>query len=184
MHASSFAIAAHGDQLYGTLPYAAHLAEVVSILMNEMVVGEYSALIDAGWLHDVVEDTKTHAYAIEANFGSRVGDIVKLLTDPDLPTRSERKAEFCRRMGGITVETRDVIRCEALTVKTADRVANIRAGVRESNVKKLEMYVAEHGSFIDLFTSGFSCYENGPVARRLYTEAIASALTHLALLDT
>lgn len=175
MHASTFAIKAHGDQKYGVLPYEAHLAEVVGILVKDFGVPHDSHLIAAGWLHDVAEDTTITVSKLREMFGSEISDVVSLVTDPDLPTRAERKAEFFKRMGSISIVHRDLVRIDALVVKTADRIANLRTGVREGNTRKLSMYMGEDKAFRSLFTHAFAQSVYGGVAVEMYNMAISHA---------
>lgn len=179
MHPSTFAILAHSGLMYGNMPYEVHLAEVVGVLLNDIGVPSDSHLIAAAWLHDVVEDTDTPIAKVKASFGEHVGGIVTLVTDPDLPTRAERKAEFHKRMSGIGFDARDAIRCDALVVKTADRVANLRAGLREGSTK-LHKYVTEHDEFSKLYTPGFLRSEYGKAALSLYITAMTEVEFYLA----
>ena len=66
MTAKAFAIKAHGEQRYGDLLYAAHLAAVEEVLLRFGFRDE--ALLNAAWLHDVVEDTE-----IRLNFIPKIG---------------------------------------------------------------------------------------------------------------
>ncbi|MBA3050486.1 MAG: GTP pyrophosphokinase, partial [Brevundimonas sp.] len=55
--ARSFAIIAHGDQIYGEdQPYERHLEAVVDVIGGWTDDPE---LISAAWLHDTLEDTTT-----------------------------------------------------------------------------------------------------------------------------
>jgi (p)ppGpp synthase/HD superfamily hydrolase len=62
----SFALAAHGSQMYGTQPYAVHLDAVVGLLSP---YGTEAQII--GYLHDVVEDTAVTESDIRHHFGPR-----------------------------------------------------------------------------------------------------------------
>ena len=59
--ARSFAIAAHAGQLYDSQPYEVHLAAVVQVLCD---FGYDESYQQAGWLHDVVENTAVSLSAI------------------------------------------------------------------------------------------------------------------------
>lgn len=175
MHASTFAMFVHEDMKYGGAPYVVHLAEVVNILLMEFNVESESHLITVGWLHDVVEDTDATITDVRTRFGITVGDTVALITDADLPTRADRKAEFMLRMRGISFASRDVVRIDALTVKMADRIANLRTGLRTENVRKLSMYVTEDATFSTLFTEAFRGSKYGSLAVKLYEAEMEAA---------
>ena len=51
--ARAFALAAHGDQMYGARPYSFHLDAVVRLLSPYGIEAQV-----IGYLHDVVEDTE------------------------------------------------------------------------------------------------------------------------------
>ena len=114
IEAETFAVAAHGDQLYGGEPYRVHLAAVVRVLHDFGYVGAYEA---AGWLHDVVEDTGVDLATIVARFGPDVAGMVDAVTGIGV-TRAERNA---RIYAGIAREP------QAAVVKLADRIANVEA---------------------------------------------------------
>ncbi len=114
--AEAFAIAAHGDQLYGGAPYHTHLAAVVRVLHDFGYVGAYEA---AGWLHDVVEDTAVDLASVAEQFGPDVASMVDAVTGLGA-TRAQRNA---RIYAGIAREP------QAAVVKLADRIANVEAAV-------------------------------------------------------
>src|SRR5262245_1644810 len=86
--ARRFAIAAHGEQKYGTRPYVVHLDDVATIVAG-LECGETASTI--AYLHDVLEDTEVKPEEIEGRFGVFVRECVELLTDPPAQTRQERK---------------------------------------------------------------------------------------------
>jgi (p)ppGpp synthase/HD superfamily hydrolase len=182
MHSSTFAILAHNGLMYGNMPYEVHLAEVVGVLLKDIGVPADSPLVDAAWLHDVVEDTDTSIATVRSHFGGHVGDIVALVTDPELPTRAERKAEFHKRMSGISYDVRDFIRCDALVVKTADRVANLRTGLRDphTNIGKIQKYVKEDEAFRKLYTPGFLRSPYSEKAYELYVSTMVGFEFYMA----
>ncbi len=69
--ARSFAIAAHGEQMYGDQPYVFHLDAVVELLAP---FGNQAQI--AGYLHDVVEDTDVSLQKVREEFGDRIADCV------------------------------------------------------------------------------------------------------------
>lgn len=135
--ARSFALAAHGDQMYGRRPYVYHLDAVVRLLLP---YGTEAQVI--GYLHDVVEDTEVGEDAVRARFGDRVADCVSLLTDAPGSTRAERKAMTYARLALVSGTTE-----LALVVKAADRLANVRACSADGEHRLRLVYQTEHPSF-------------------------------------
>jgi (p)ppGpp synthase/HD superfamily hydrolase len=137
VRARSFAIAAHGDQMYGSQPYSFHLDAVVAILAP---FGEQAQI--AGYLHDVIEDTSVTLQSVREIFGERVADCVALVTDEPETNRKERKARTNAKLATVSGEQE-----LALVVKAADRLANLRMSADGKSSSKLEMYRREHVAF-------------------------------------
>ena len=135
--ARNFAIAAHGNQKYGSHPYSVHLDAVAKIARP---FGETAEVI--AYLHDVVEDTEISTKEVEAQFGKLVADAVAILTDQPGKDREERKSKTYAKMSSVSGETEI-----ALVVKAADRLANMRACVDGNYPKRLAMYKSEHPTF-------------------------------------
>jgi guanosine-3',5'-bis(diphosphate) 3'-pyrophosphohydrolase len=135
--ARTFAINAHGDQMYGEKPYIYHLDKVATLLFD---FGEDAQII--GYLHDVLEDTETDYAEIERNFGSLVADCVSLLTDELGNSRAERKAKTYAKLALV-----EGLHNLALIAKTADRLANVEECVTQNSHKLLSMYRQEHLKF-------------------------------------
>ena len=78
----AFAIAAHRAidhrRKYTGDPYDVHLSAVAELVES---VGGTPEMIAAAWLHDTVEDTPTTISDIEREFGPRVAELVRALTD-------------------------------------------------------------------------------------------------------
>lgn len=132
-----FAIAAHGQQLYGDVPYVRHLDDVVAILSD---YGPLAMVV--GYLHDVVEDTDKTIDDIAQEFGDEVARYVEIVTDPSGKNRKERKEALCRRLHEL-----DAVAHLALIVKAADRLANLRKAVEGDADGLLKMYRREHPAF-------------------------------------
>lgn len=142
MLARDFAVAHHGSQLYGSRPYVEHLEDVVGVL-DEAGYSEYQ---DAGYLHDVLEDTAATVEMISHHFGNVTAQAVLFCTDETGTNRKARKAATYRRVDQDRAnETEAVV--VGLAVKIADRVANVRNCVAENNVGLLAMYRKEHKDF-------------------------------------
>jgi guanosine-3',5'-bis(diphosphate) 3'-pyrophosphohydrolase len=102
-------------------PYIAHPVAVAGLLLD---LGGNAAMIAAGFLHDVVEDTEVTVTEIEERFGSEVSQLVEgvtKLTKFTFSSSTERQAENFRRMFLSMAEDIRVI-----VVKLADRLHNMR----------------------------------------------------------
>ena len=126
-----FAAERHGGQEYGDgVPYMTHLACVMHIL-HAYRAPEH--VVVAGVLHDVLEDTDTKLWEVEALFGPEVARLVLAVTNPVGGNRKERHAiqyPKIRAAGD-----------EAIMVKLADRIANVSSG------GKIGMYHKEKEAF-------------------------------------
>lgn len=91
--AHAFAYGAHAgiDQRrkYTNEPYINHPAAVARTLAEH---GFPEFVVAAGFLHDVVEDTKVTLDVIEHIFGSRIADLVMWVTDVSKPADGNRAA--------------------------------------------------------------------------------------------
>ena len=74
-------------------------------------------LIQAGLLHDTLEDTKTTYNELIDNFGKEVADIVVELTSPSNMDKSQKRFILTDKMNKMSDG--------ALTVKLADRLNNV-----------------------------------------------------------
>jgi (p)ppGpp synthase/HD superfamily hydrolase len=147
-YAKKFATWAHASATYGGRPYLTHLEEVAAIAVpfaDEIVSA--SLLEAVSYLHDTIEDTPVTRLFLDELFGGTTAKAVALVTDPDLGSRRERKAALHRRLKHL--EERDVASRAALIVKLSDRVANVRACVRDSNLSLMSMYAKEYAAFRD-----------------------------------
>ncbi|MFI5297376.1 MAG: HD domain-containing protein [Polyangiales bacterium] len=114
--AEAMATRAHGSQLYGTHPYAAHLRSVVRLCTP---FGADAQIV--AWLHDTLEDTDLSPLEIEKEFDSQIRACVEKVT--------KRKGEDSFVYWARLKEIPDgyVYFRAALIVKAADRLANIAA---------------------------------------------------------
>ncbi len=102
-------------------PYIAHPIAVAGLLND---LGGDSAMIAAGFLHDIVEDTDVSPEEIEAKFGSEVRHLVEGVTKLskfNFSSKTERQAENFRRM--FLAMAQDI---RVIVVKLADRLHNMR----------------------------------------------------------
>ncbi len=135
--ARSFAIDAHGGQMYGARPYHVHL-DAVAALVSEY--GDVAQVV--AYLHDVVEDTSVELGTIEDRFGKLVADCVSILTDEPGENREARKRKTYSKMAKVSGDLK-----LALIVKAADRLANMRACISDKNTAMLDVYKNEHSVF-------------------------------------
>lgn len=137
--AKFFASVKHADQKYGSLPYTHHLAAVERVLRTFGVTDP--CMLEAAWLHDVVEDTGTKLKEIKEMFGDRVAELVGAVTNEPGENRKIKAALTYPKI-------RNVI--GATTLKLADRIANV-----ESGGSMLNIYKKEYDDFKrSLFTNG------------------------------
>ena len=102
-------------------PYIGHPVAVAGLLRD---LGGDSAMIAAGFLHDVVEDTETTIEEIEERFGAEVRQLVEGVTKLskfNFSSKTERQAENFRRM--FLAMAKDI---RVIVVKLADRLHNMR----------------------------------------------------------
>jgi len=136
-NARAFALEAHGAQRYGDQPYACHL-DAVALLAAPY--GEEAVTV--AYLHDTVEDTEATLVDIADRFGPLVAACVGLLTDEPGATRKERKASTYAKLARVSGPME-----LALLVKTADRLANVRACIADRNERLWAVYQSEHQAF-------------------------------------
>jgi GTP pyrophosphokinase len=120
--AFEFAYCLHRGQIRASgEPYISHPIEVASLLRE---LGGSGAMLAAGFLHDVVEDTDVTLEEIERNFGVEVRTLVEGVTKLskfNFSSKTERQAENFRRM--FLAMAQDI---RVIVVKLADRLHNMR----------------------------------------------------------
>ena len=102
-------------------PYILHPIAVAAILKD---LGGSNAMIAAGFLHDVVEDTEMSCDQIEEMFGKEVRQLVEgvtKLSKLSFESKTENQAENFRRM--FLAMAQDI---RVIIVKLADRLHNMR----------------------------------------------------------
>jgi len=145
--AKQFAIMAHGNQKrkYTGEPYWHHLQEVASILLR------YSATPDvvaAGWLHDVLEDTKVTFYELARNFDHNIADMVLEVTDvsrPEHGLRVIRKRLDRQYLAGAS--------WRGQMIKCADTISNTRDIVEHDPRFGRQVYVPEKLALMPVLTN-------------------------------
>lgn len=120
--AFSFAHKLHEGQIRKSgEAYIAHPVAVAGLLRD---LGDDSAMIAAGFLHDVVEDTDVTIEEIENLFGTQVRQLVEgvtKLSKLNFSSKTESQAENFRRM--FLAMAKDI---RVIVVKLADRLHNMR----------------------------------------------------------
>lgn len=138
-YAEAFAVWAHGDQLYGDEPYRVHLAEVVAILDAHGYDVHYHAIAQIiGWLHDVDEDTAVTHAMLATRFGDLVADGVWACTGVGANRREKQAA----------IHVKLLANPDAQPPKASDRLANMRAALRQKKRGLVKMYAGEFDTFI------------------------------------
>lgn len=120
LRALDFAAGKHRDQRRKDVeasPYINHPIEVAELLARVGGVTDIVTLQGA-LLHDTIEDTRTTAEELEAEFGSAVRRVVEEVTDDKTLPKAERK----RRQ----IEHSPHLSERAQQIKIADKISNIR----------------------------------------------------------
>ncbi len=122
LHAFEFAYQLHkGQYRKSGEPYICHPVAVAGLLRD---FGGSAAMIAAGFLHDVVEDTDVTIEEIEQHFGIEVRRLVEgvtKLSKLNFKSKTESQAENFRRM--FLAMAQDI---RVIVVKLADRLHNMR----------------------------------------------------------
>jgi GTP diphosphokinase / guanosine-3',5'-bis(diphosphate) 3'-diphosphatase len=121
-NAFQFAYELHGEQKRKSgEPYICHPIAVSGLLRD---LGGGAAMMAAGFLHDVVEDTDIKIDEIEARFGEETAHLVEGVTKLskfEFSSKKEQQAENFRRM--FIAMAQDI---RVIVVKLADRLHNMR----------------------------------------------------------
>lgn len=133
--ARCFAIRKHWlerKQHYAGLPYTVHLQDVVDVLAE---FGHASpTMVAGGWLHDVAEDCGVRVEELEVVASRPVALLVHAVT---MESGRNRMARVLATLPKTRAHGTD-----AVILKMADRIANVRRGG-----EKVEMYRREHAIF-------------------------------------
>ena len=136
--AQRLAVFMHAGQLYGPgVLHSQHCGDVVEVLKEFGFTDQ--GLLAAGWLHDIVEDTAMTLNILleEYEFSRRIVGLVDAVTDSPGENRRERQRGTLPR----TAENRD-----AIALKLADRIANVRAALAKRD-RRFGMYRDEYPNF-------------------------------------
>lgn len=134
--AKAFAIKSHGDQQYDGKSYSVHLDAVELVLIE---FNHVTSILRAGaWLHDVLEDTDVTLLELEMEFPGYVALIVEAVTSEPGKNRRERNIKTYPKIEKYL---------EAIILKLADRIANVRNCINTRNAGLLAMYKKEYSDF-------------------------------------
>jgi len=106
-------------------PYINHPIGVAFLLSEVGKVRETETL-QAGLLHDTLEDTNTTYAELKLHFGNRVADIVSEVTDDKSLSKDERKRKQIEHASHLSVPAR--------TVKLADKLHNLTSLLTDAPV--------------------------------------------------
>lgn len=135
MFSKEYSIKKHEQigQLYDGYNYSIHLMDVASRVKKmkfkfpddieeDEKIKFRTVLLDASFLHDVIEDTKTTKETLYMLFDEDTVDIVDLVTDSEGDSRIERKRKTNERFKLYSVKDHNELR--ALILKPNDRISN------------------------------------------------------------
>lgn len=133
-----FSVCKHGNQQYGSVSYAFHLQHVVAVLVE---YGADEDIQNAGWGHDLMEDTPVSRAEIEAISNRKVADLCWAVKG-----EGDNRVE---RLDSVIKKIPLVPGSELL--KMADRYCNVFKSVEDRNFKLMSMYVGEHSKISQVF---------------------------------
>lgn len=148
--ARTFAIAKHGDQMYGREPYISHLDDVlVSLADFQFPI----SCLQAAYLHDVLEDVKQPGLDAEMveEFGDPVVSIVRAVTlNPRIQDSLDRQKDAFARAAAHGPH--------AVAVKVADRLCNVIASLRlfVTDPDGAERYLLRYRQSADAMVKAFT----------------------------
>lgn len=135
------------NHMYGDEPYEFHLKQVRDVcfefryLLNE---DQWDYAFASAWCHDTIEDTRQTWNDVKENVNEYVADVSLLLQTPKGKTRKERHStEYYAAISENSIAT---------FVKIADRIANMRNGLRAGNSMVIK-YGKEMPHFIEQLES-------------------------------
>ena len=136
--ARDFAMAAHWGQKYGEYNYIVHLDNVNNVLNRYKPHYDLTAdLLVAGYLHDIIEDTRIDFNGVAEYAGYRIATLVFAVTNEEADTRSESLAKTY-----LKIKSNE----SALILKLADRITNVECSI-ENKTDHIEKYKKEYPGF-------------------------------------
>lgn len=166
--ALAFAAEKHRDQRrkgFDRPPFINHAIEVADILARLGGVDD-TVTLQAGVLHDTLEDTSTTGEEIERHFGPEVRAVVEEVTDDTALTRAERRAAQEKGASGLSERAR--------LVRIADKIANVgsvgRTPPQEWSPERRREYLEWTRRVVE------GCRGCSPQLDRLYDACLAESL--------
>ncbi|WP_441238576.1 HD domain-containing protein [Bradyrhizobium sp. 930_D9_N1_4] len=129
----------------GNEPYINHLAEVANLLAIA-TDGADAELVAAGWLHDVIEDTKTTREELAQKFSDRVASLVVECTDDMTLLKAER-----RRRQVVDAPHKSP---GAKLIKIADKISNIGARIHSDPTADERNDLADYTGWAEQVVAG------------------------------
>lgn len=149
INARTFATAAHcavgQKRKYTGEDYITHPLAVADILMQH-VPDVTAPMIAAALLHDVVEDTEITYERIRFEFGLEIADLVKGLTNIDVPEDGNREVRRLKNLEFLKLQN-----AEVQTIKIADMMHNT-ASIVEHDKAFAKVYLREKADLINALT--------------------------------
>lgn len=143
--AKLFAINAHMGQIRKAEPDKPMIMHPISVGMILEEYGYDEAVVAAGYLHDVVEDTKYTISDIKKEFGSEVADLVMGDTEPDKSLSWEERKTY-------TIEKTKKLPLRNKLVICADKINNLEDLVIK--FQKVEKEIFRHLKKVKINKSG------------------------------
>lgn len=154
--AKEFATMAHAGQIRKSEPDKPMIIHPIAVAEMLAEYGCDDETICAGYLHDVVEDTKYTIEDIEDNFGKIIADLVQTASEPDKSLSWEIRKQH----------TINEIRTKPLKNKlivVADKIHNINSLIKTIKIKGLET---------------FNYFKRGPDDQLWYFENVYESLVY------
>ena len=153
-------------------PFVIHPLEVAALLER---AGCSDAVVAAGVVHDVLEDTETVYAELASEVGREVADLVVVVSDaPGIEDEEERKRdvrERVRRHGGAALliyaadkvsKVRELRTAAALA--TGDEDVPVKLARHRASLAMLELEIPEH-HLVELLRSEIRALEQVPLSR-------------------
>lgn len=154
--AKLFAINAHKGQIRKSEPDKPMIIHPISVGMILEEYGYDEAVISAGYLHDVVEDTSYKIEEIKTEFGEDIGNLVMVASEPDKSLSwEERKSHTIEETKKLTLRNKLVI--------CADKI---------NNLEDLMLKFQKNGK------RDFSTFKRGQEQQKWYYTSIYESLVH------
>lgn len=144
----------HGQSREGEMPLP-YLTHPVEVMVNLRWVGGVTdqEMLCAAALHDVLEETSVTFGQLEREFGERVASLVRQVTRSE-PTSEQieglDKDEVVELRSAMLLAEIAKMGPDAMTLKLADRLSNLREAKLTRGKKRLERYLAQTGAILEI----------------------------------